>query len=139
MSSTKVYPVKKAVFWKQTVMGLLWIGAGILSIFDNVVCKVLRILFLVAAIIGSVKSIKMAYIGDDADEMAENDYARAKAYAGETLEIMVCFMLPAFVFGEQFLQSLDVNWLSVIPQLGIFFVGVYNLLSGLIFRKLEAE
>lgn len=139
MSSTKAYPIKKTVFWKQTVMGTLWIAAGILGMFDNGVCKALKILFLAAAIMASVNSIRLVFVGDDADEMAENDYARARAYAGETLEIMLYFMVIVFALEPQFLQNLDVNWLSFIPQLGIFLVGVYNLLSGLIFRKLEAE
>lgn len=38
MSNAKVYPVKKAVFWKQILMGILWIAVGVFGIFDNVVC-----------------------------------------------------------------------------------------------------
>lgn len=116
MSSTKAYPIKRTVFWKKTVMGTLWIAAGILGMFDNGVCKALKILFLAAAIMASVNSIRLAYIGDDADEMAENDYARARAYAGETLEIILCLVVIVFALEPQFLQNLDVNWLSFISK-----------------------
>lgn len=139
MSNAKVYPVKKAVFWKQILMGILWIAVGVFGIFDNVVCKILEILFLVAAIIASAKSIKMICIGNDADEMAENDYAKARAYAGDALETLLCIVSIVFALEPQFLQNLDINWLSFIAKLGLFLAGVYNLLGGLIFLKLEAE
>ena len=132
-------PVGTKIFWGQTVMGILWIGVGLTDMFDNLICSTLELLFLMAAIVALAKVNRMNRIGDDGDEMAEYNYTKAQAKAGGALFMVLCIASIVFALGGGLLQNMDISWTRMISRIFFVLTGVYNLLVGRFFRKLETE
>lgn len=135
----RLIPVDTKIFWGQTVMGILWIGVGLTGMFDNLVCNILKILFLIAAIVVLVKVSRICRIGDDSDEMAEYNYIKAQAKAGGALHMVLCIASIVFTLGFGLVQNMDISWTRIISLIFFVLMGIHNLLIGLFFRKLEAE
>lgn len=135
----KVFPIGTSIFWSQTATGIFWIGAGLIGMFDNIVCNILNVLFLLAGIAALAISIKIARIGDDGDEMAECNYTKAKANAGNTLYLILCVASLVSTASFDLMQDLAIDWPRFISYLLFMLIGTYNLLTGLFFRKLDAE
>ena len=134
-----IVPIGTKIFWGQTVMGILWIGVGLTGMFDNLICNILKILFLMVASVVWVKVAKIDRIGDDGDEMAEYNYTKAQAKAGGALYMVLCIASIVSVLGFGLLQNMDIGWSRIIPLVFFVLMGIHNLLIGLFFRKLEAE
>ena len=132
-------PIGAKIFWGQTVMGILWIGVGLTGIFDNLICDILKILFLMAAIVALVKVNRINRIGDDSDEMAEYNYIKAQAKAGGALLMVLCIASIVFSLGFGLVENMDISWTRIISHIYFVLMGIYNLLVGRFFRKLEAE
>ena len=132
-------PVGAKIFWGQTVMGILWIGVGLTGIFDNLICDILKILFLMAAIVVLVKVSRVSRIGDDGDEMAEYNYTKAQSKAGGALFMVLCIASIVFALGLGLVENMDISWTRIISHILFVLMGIYNLLIGRFFRKLEAE
>ena len=132
-------PVGVRMFWGQTVMGLLWIGVGLTGMFDNLICSILNLLFLMAAIVVLAKVNRMNRIGDDGDEMAEYNYIKAQAKAGGALFMVLSIASIVFSLGSGLVENMDISWTRIISRIFFVLMGVYNLLVGRFFRKLEAE
>ena len=132
-------PVGARMFWGQTVMGLLWIGVGLTGMFDNLICSILNLLFLMAAIVALVKVSRINRIGDDGDEMAEYNYIKAQAKAGGALFMVLCIVSIVFSLGFGLVENMDISWTRIISHILFVLMGIYYLLVGRFFRKLEAE
>ena len=135
----RTIPVGTKMFWGQTVMGILWIGAGLTGMFDNLICSILKMLFLMAAVVVLVKVNRIVRIGDDGDEMAEYNYIKAQAKAGGALFMVLCIASIVFTIGFGLVENMDIRWPRIISQIFFVLMGIYNLLVGRFFRKLEAE
>ena len=120
-------------------MGILWIGAGLTGMFDNLICSILEMLFLMAAVVVSFKLSRIGRIGDDGDEMAEYNFIKAQAKAGGALFMVLCIASIVFALGGGLLQNMDISWTRIISRVFFIFLGIHTLLIGLYFRKLEAE
>ena len=129
-------PVGARMFWGQTVMGILWIGVGLTSMFDNLICSILKLLFLMVAIVALVKVSRINRIGD---EMAEYNYIKAQAKAGGALFMVLCIASIVFSLGFGLVENMDISWTRIISHIFFVLMGIYNLLVGRFFRKLEAE
>ena len=134
----RLIPVGTRIFWGQTVTGILWIGAGLTGMFDNLICNILKILFLMTAIVVLFKVIRIGKIGDDGDEMAEYNYIKAQAKAGGVLHMVLCIASIVFALWFGLVQNMDIS-LEIISLIFFVLMGIHNLLIGLFFRKLEAE
>ena len=132
-------PVGARMFWGQTVMGILWIGVGLTGMFDNLICSILKLLFLMAAIVALVKVSRINRIGDDGDEMAEYNYIKAQAKAGGALFMALCIASIVFSLGFGLVENMDISLTRIISHIFFVLMGIYNLLVGRFFRKLEAE
>ena len=135
----KVIPVGTTIFWGQTATGIFWICAGIFGMIDTLLCDILNVLFLMAAIIAFIKLVKIWRVGDNGDEMSEYNYIKAKAKAGSVLHIVLCAASVATAFGFGLLQNANISWPRIISYMFFILIGVHNLLIGVIFCKLEAE
>ena len=137
----KTDKLKKMSFAEQVwrlkvVSGAAWIFVGAFSCFDNPVCTVLHVLALL------ILPINIIYIAlakrENSDEMAEENLNMAKA---KTLDIMQVLFgvggIAALLLCE--VAEMDWDWSKMILAVVFVVVGVQNLVSGLIFRKLEAE
>ena len=132
-------PVGARMFWGQTVVGILWIGVGLTGMFDNLICSILKLLFLMAASVALVKLSRIYRIGDDGDEMAEYNYTKAQAKAGGMLFMLLCIATIVFSLGFGLVENMDISWTRIISHIFFVLMGIYNLLVGRFFRKLEAE
>ena len=132
-------PVGVRMFWGQTVMGISWIGVGLTGMFDNLICSILRLLFLMAAIVALFMVNRMNRIGDDGDEMAEYNYIKAQAKAGGALFMVLSIASIVFSLGSGLAENMDISWTRMISRIFFVLMGIYNLLVGRFFRKLEAE
>lgn len=135
----KIVPIGTTIFWGQTATGIFWIGAGLAGMFNNLVCNILSILFLLAGIVALAKVFRIGRNGDDGDEMAEYNYTKAKANAGSVLHIVLCVVSIASVLEFGLMQDLEISWPRIVSNLCFVLMGIHNLLIGLFFRKLEAE
>ena len=120
-------------------MGILWIGVGLTGMFDNLICSILNLLFLMAAIVALVKVSRINRIGDDGDEMAEYNYIKAQAKAGGALFMVLWIASIVFSRGFGLVENMDISWTKIISHIFFVLMGIYNLLVGRFFRKLEAE
>ena len=135
----RLVPVGTKMFWGCTVMGILWIGVGLTGMFDNLICNILKTLFQTAAVVALFKVFRIVKTGDDGDEMAEYNFIKAQAKAGGTLQMVLC--IASIVFGLWFglVQNMDISCTRIIFPIFFVQLGIYNLMTGLYFRKLEAE
>lgn len=139
MNDKKVFPIGKSIFWGQTAKGIFWIGAGFTGMFDNLLCNILSALFLLVGIISLIMFFRIDSVGNDADEMAEYNYVKAKANAGHILETTLCIAGIISILTFRFLTGLDLDWPRIVSQLFFVLMGIHSLSIGLSFRKLEAE
>ncbi len=135
----RLIPVGTKVFWGLTFMGIMWIGVALTGMFDNLICNILKTLFQIAAIVALFKVIRIGKIGDDGDEMAEYNFIKAQAKAGGALCMVLCIASIAFALEFGLVQNMDICWTRFISHIFFVLVGIYILLTGLFFRKLEAE
>lgn len=125
------------VFWGKIFVGCAWIGYSIFGIFDNLACNILQIICSLPAIV--VMVVLMRIDLEEHDEMAEYNYTKAKAQTSQYMHIVfcVCSVLSAIIVG--LLKDAGVPWHRVIPVLFFLLMGIQNIITGIIFRKLEAE
>ncbi len=109
----KVFPIGTSIFWNQTATGIFWLGAGLFGMFENLVCNILTTLFLLAGIAALAMAVKIDRIGNDGDEMAEYNYTKANANAGNTLYLLLCVASIISAVGFDLIQDLAINWPSI--------------------------
>ncbi len=131
-------------FWGNIVGGTAILLAGLTGFFDRF--EVVQILSVLFALIGlSLWVWQMKVKSDCVDEMAQYNFDKAKA---QTLNIiMVIFAGGAITAG--ILWDSEVSWfrwlmdrvevITVVESCVFLFLGLNSILTGMIFRKLEAE
>lgn len=125
------------MFWGKIFVGCAWIGYSVLGIFDYLVCDILQIACLLSAIV--IMVVLMRIDLEEDDEMAEYNYTKAKAQTTKYMHIVfcVCSVLSAILVG--LLKDAGIPWHRVIPEIFFLLMGIQNIITGIIFRKLEAE
>ena len=125
------------MFLGKIFVGCTWIGTGVFGMFDNLVCHIIRIICLVAAV--TVMVVLMRVDLEEDDEMAEYNYTQANAKTTKYMHIVFCACSVLSAVAMFFLKDLDITWYRVIPELFFLLMGIQNIITGVIFRKLEAE
>jgi len=123
----------------KTERGIIWIIVGVLNCFDSAIMSVLRIIALVFCIIEIFRVSRAKR--ENSDEMAEENLEKAKA---RTLDLMHNVFLLSSIIAMSAAFILDkgvvaVNWTKTVPVVFFIIYGIEELLTGLIFRKMEAE
>ena len=124
-------------FWSSIVIGILWIGVGITDMFDGLVVNIVHAVLLASTIIVMVAIMKAKREEDD--EMSDYNYMKAKAKTRDLMHFVYCgsAIVSALVFG--LLQNADIYWAQVISGLFFILMGIQDLITGIVFRRLEAE
>ena len=124
-------------FLGKTVIGLLWIGVGITDMFDSLVMNIVHAVLLVGTIV--VLVVVMRANREEDDEMSDYNYMKAKARTRDLMHFVYCgaAIVSALVFG--LLQNVDIYWAQVISGMFFILMGVQDLITGIVFRRLEAE
>ena len=133
----EIMPIGKQIFLSKIFVGCTWIGSGAFGIFDNLACNILHLLCLAAAV--TVMVVLMRADLEEDDEMAEYNYTKANAKTTTVMHIVFCAgsVLSAIVVG--LLKDTNIPWHRVISEMFFLLMGIQNIVTGIIFRKLEAE
>lgn len=133
----ELMPIGKQIFLSKIFVGCTWIGSGAFGMFDNLVCNILHLLCLVAAVTFMVVLMR-ADLEED-DEMAEYNYTKANAKTTKVMHIIYCACSVLSIVVIYLLKDADILWYRVIPEMFFLLMGIQNIVTGIIFRKLEAE
>lgn len=125
------------MFWGKIFIGCAWIGSGICGIFDNLLCNILHIVCLAAAV--AVMVVLMRVDLEEDDEMSQHNYTEAKAKTTNVMHIVfcICSILSALFFG--LLKNADLPWHRIVAEMFFLLMGIQNIVTGIIFQRLEAE
>ena len=120
----------------ETINGLLWCIAAILWVFDNPACKGICVVLLAIAVSSQAFSIFGKF--EKSDEMATANLREAKAVSLDISRIIllavsvVLLMIPKEVFSS-------INWRNIIYPAVVFMVGLPEVITGLMFKRIEEE
>lgn len=76
---------------------------------------------------------------EEDDEMSEYNYMKAKANTTRVMHYVFCVAMIASPLVYKLLQDVDVNWVRVVSRMFFALMGIQDITTGLIFRRLEAE
>ena len=112
--------------------GVIWMLAGVCSIFDSLAADILSVLLFLTATV--IALLKMQWARNlESDEMADHHLLKAKSYA-----LDIIYILVFAVAGMQFLKS-STGWSIHIDAhtFSLFVLGATELVIGLKFLDLE--
>ena len=130
-------PIGKQIFLSKIFVGCTWIGSGVFGMFDNLVCNILHLLCFAAAV--TVMVVLMRTDLEEDDEMAEYNYTKANAKTTTVMHIIFCIGSVLSAIVVVLLKDANIPWYRVIPEMFFLLMGIQNIVTGIIFRKLEAE
>lgn len=124
-------------FWSSIVTGILWIGVGITDIFDSAVINIINALLLAGTLVVLIFFLRANREEDD--EMSNYNHMKAKAKTRDLMHFVYCCaaIVSAVLFG--LLRNADIYWPQVISGLFFILMGIQDLITGIVFRRLEAE
>lgn len=119
---------------EKIILGSLWMIAGASSWINSIWCLILRILSC-GTIVYTWVRVSLAKV-EAADEMADQNMNKAKAYASDLGSLLSCC---AAIFAILFLRNttVSISLGDLIPDVVFFVMGCNCLITGLAFRKYE--
>ena len=137
----KEMKVGTQTFLGKTMVGIVWIIAGIMHCFDSIAILFVRLLLSATAVILLVVVLRSNV--EHLDEMAKDNMMRAKAKTCEVMQL-IFFILAIVLIAAAFLQTwlefeISVNLLNFATTVVFCLIGIQYFLTGVFFRKLEAE
>ena len=124
-------------FLGKIVLGLLWIGVGITNIFDDLAMIIIHALLLVSTIIVLVVLLRANCEKDD--EMSDYNYMQAKAKTRDLMHCVYAGIAVIVPFAVYLLHNDNIFRTQTISALFFILMGVQDLITGIMFRRLEAE
>lgn len=127
------------VFWGKIVTGALFICTGICGIYHSIVWSALQLVFLSAAVILMIWLRQAKF--EVGDEMSEYNLMVSKARASDILHMVfnVASVLAMWTLLLMEHNGSTVGLPRIFAQAFFFLMGAQDLLTGLFFRRLEAE
>ena len=137
----KEMSVVAQIFWCKTVLGLLWLSVGITHMFDSFAANMIHIALLICVVLLLVIFLKA---GLDAkleayDEMSDYHLMKAKATTHDVLHYVFCLGAIIFSLAWSFLKMPNSPWHRIVPGSFFLLMGIRDLITGITFRRLEAE
>ena len=133
----KKMSIKSQMFWGKIFAGMLWICTGIFGMIDTLACHIVQIVCLLGGIL--ILSVLLKSKHEKDDEMSEYNYMKAQAKTTRVMHFVFCIGMIASPLVYKLLQDVDVSWIRVVSQMFFLLIGVQDITTGLIFRRLEAE
>ena len=132
----KEYSLKTQMFWRHIASGLLYVTIAVLGMFSTGNLALPLVLASAAIFIVAVLSkIK----GELEDEMAEENYTKAKASTTSVMHHLLSLSAVVFLLAYVFLRDRDLNWVMIAAWSFYALMGIQSILIGLFFNKWEAE
>lgn len=136
MKKGKIMRYTKRMDIENFVIGTLWVVCSALVWNDSILGKTMNCIALLA-LIYSLLAIIFAKT-EKADEMAEQNLNRAKAFALECMLLLGCLVaIVALMFLDDVVLNVNID--KLIRSFLYAEVGVCRLLTGFAFRKYEGE
>ena len=121
---------------ENTFLGLIWLITGLLGFWDSLISLAMKVVTMIACSYTLFKVMKAQK--ENADEMAEQNINRAKAFASDYTQITYCVLaIVAMLFLHDVELSVDLG--KIIPNITFICMGINHLVVGLAFRKFEEE
>ena len=137
MKENKQISITNQIFWGRIAAGVSCIILSATRMFSGICSWIINILLLIvfAAALVFLKRVNL----EEADEMAYYNDMKAKADTREIMHSVYCALaiVSTLVFG--LLQNADIFWADVISAIFFLIMGIEDLVTGIIFRRLEAE
>lgn len=131
--------VGSQLFWGNLIPGIMWLGAGITGMFTSAVFQILHLILLVAVIILAVMLMRAKC--EEQDEMAAYNLMKAKAKTRDIMHMIYCVasLVTVGVFGVLMVLGVEMSLLRVVARMFLVLMGMQDIITSIIFRKLEAE
>ena len=132
----KTFRYSTQIALRETINGLLWCIAAILWVFDNPACRMICVVLLAIAVFSQAFSIFGKF--EKSDEMATANMREAKVVSLDISRIIllavsvVLLIIPKEVFSS-------INWRNIIYPAVVFMVGLPEVITGLMFKRIEEE
>ena len=127
------------VLWGKLGSGIIWVLAGITGMFMGKFIETLHITILCSALI--VVGILIKGKCREFDEMFEYNFMKANAATNRAMHYVlgVSAILCAIIYGLLHKHDFDINYVRTIPMLFMLMMGIQDIITAIIFKKLEAE
>lgn len=132
----RVFKYGTRIAFRETINGSLWITAGAFGIFDNQPCKFISVVLLALALLSQTFAIWGKF--EKTDEMAAANLNVAKAITLDYIRILIMVIYIALlIIPNDVVANLD--WGKIIYPALILFIGLPEVITGLLFNKIEEE
>lgn len=135
MENKRILSIGSQIFLGKVVVGICWIIAGVAGYLGGLVGDILQVIFLLGAIIPMILLRRSKK--EESDEMADENFIRAKALAGDLMHIVLCLATVAVPLMGLIPGSENWNWPRVMAWSFFILIGIQNLITGFAFKKLE--
>jgi len=132
-----VLSIGKQIFLGKTIVGASWILAGVFGYIGGLLGDIFQAVFLLGAILPMLKLWRSKK--EESDEMADDNYIQAKAKAGDLMHIVLCLATIAVPLISLIPDSESWNWPRVMAWSFFILIGIQNLITGFVFKRLEEE
>lgn len=135
----KKLSVGTEVFLSKIVAGALWIAVGVCGMFRSLICSIVQVILLAASAFLATRLLRMRF--EEGDEMYEQHLTRAKACAGDIMHMIYCVASVVATVSLALLDrhGADLSLPRIFAESFFLLMGIQDLLTGLFFRRLEAE
>lgn len=126
-----VLRIRQQYFLMRFISGLCYIGGAIAGFLPGTAADIVQVaLFAAALFIAHVLHISPK---EQADEMAEQNIAKAKALSADLIEPLLCFGTLVLYL----LLRNQEDWSSIALWSPFMFIGVMDLIQAVAFKRLE--
>ena len=131
--------VGSQLFWGNLIPGIMWLGAGITGMFTSAFFQILHLILLVAVIILAVMLMRAKC--EEQDEMAAYNLMKAKAKTRDIMHMTYCVasLAAAGGFGILMIFGEEMSLPRIVARMFFVLMGVQDILTSVLFHKLEAE
>lgn len=143
MNAKKPLSLSSKMLWGGIIIGILRVAFGIIGCFESVNIRFIATLFLVFSAVIQVVLFKVK--SEEDDEMSESYLKEAKSTASDILNIIILCLITVLLIASVFIDTkeitkrLSVDILNLAIHIPYIFIGIKDIMTGTIFRKLEAE
>ena len=129
--------------WLYAVTGILRIIFGFLGCINNGSLRVFAVFFLLIS--SFIQLIFTTIDSEKSDEMSENNLKEAKYRTSNITRIIILCTLTVilgisrFPFATSFMNLLSDDWTIMLFYSAYVVFGIEDIITSIIFRKLEAE
>jgi hypothetical protein len=136
MKRTKLN-IGRQVFWTKDFVGLLWICTGITGMLGTKTGNILHYVLLACTLLLAI--VLSLFEWEKDDEMSQYNYMKAKAQTTRVMHFVYCIamVIMALIIGLIQKAGNDVN--PAIARVFFVIMGIQSMITGIVFRKLEAE